>query len=877
MKLTSKSQWRPIPLLQALLVVIFVAIMQAQVRGSEGDMVGAGAVSKSTGPPSFFLRDMSDGLCMAGDKFKRCAIDTLWFVTGKSGQYQIHRRPSDEADDDDLCFGKAQCHLDESASQLGSCDHCGAKKWNILGDADSGYVLTQDGNKNCVKRKGDKAILIKCDKGYSGLQLQFTTKDELEIMNSDGSRLATAAADNDERAVKNYLNKKVEVDSRDWDSQTPLMAAAGKGHINTVKLLIKYKANVNLQDKDNVTALMEGSIGGFKSVVEFLLNNGADVNATATSGFSSLWLAAGEGHTEVVKLLLKKKADPDNARTDGSTALMAAVAGAHLPVVQELIKSGVDVNKRDMENVTALISAAENGSLPIVKALIDGKAEVNVVSVQGFSPLIVASAHGHVEVAKALVKAGAEIELQHPDNVTALMYAAAGGFPEVVKYLISAGANVNLRHKQGGGALLEASTSGNVSCVELLLAAGADPLIVDNEGVTTLMAASSQGHTDVVKILLSKNVDVNKVANSGGTALMFAAGSGHNDSTRLLLDAKADTSIRVKATPEYIEQVAKAIAERKEGVEPHKDGIIALHVAAQGGHLGTVKLLVEAGSPVDVKDEEGMTPLLNAVKGNYASVAFYLVEHGANPNDVYIDDKGKRHNLLMDSILVTNTNFSLLLIEKGANTSFADDDGVTVTCQAAYMGQLPVVQALLAKGVDITQVNEEGINPLIAAASEGHVEVVNALLAVGTADINAKDKDGTNALMAASVRGHKSVVELLLKHKPNVNAQNVDGHTALMFAYNGKNQVETLLDKYAEYLKKGSDNSTKIIKDALETHVNVIQLLLENGADASLKDNEGHVAADFDYKPAVVESVAVEGGAAGAASADSQKHTHTEL
>lgn len=43
--------------------------------------------------------------------------------------------------------------------------------------------------------------------------------------------------------------------------------------------------------------------------------------------------------------------------------------------------------------------------------------------------------------------------------------------------------------------------------------------------------------------------------------------------------------------------------------------------------------------------------------------------------------------------------------------------------------------------------------------------------------------------MAASVRGHKDVVDALLRHGANVDQQNLDGHTALMFAYNGRNQV----------------------------------------------------------------------------------------
>ena len=273
------------------------------------------------------------------------------------------------------------------------------------------------------------------------------------------------------------------------------------------------------------------------------------------------------------------------------------------------------------------------------------------------------------------------------------------------------------------------------------------------------------------RILIAKGVEVNKIANSGGTALMFAAGGGHNETTRLLLDSKANVNTIVLAKPEYIEQVAKSIAEGKEDAEPHKDGVTALHVAAQGGHIGTVTMLVEAGAATRVADDDEMTPLLNAVKGNYGNVALYLVQHGADPNDVFVDEKGKQHNLLMDAVVVSNKEFALLLIQKGANISHADAEGVTITTQAAYQGLLSVVEALLEKGADVTVTNNEGINPLIAAASEGHHEVVRVLLAAGKGDINVKDKDGTNALMAASVRGHKEVVSQLLQVKCDVNAQ----------------------------------------------------------------------------------------------------------
>lgn len=46
-------------------------------------------VTKAQGPPPFFLQDPSDSLCLAGDEFKRCSIDTLFYVVGQPGMYII--------------------------------------------------------------------------------------------------------------------------------------------------------------------------------------------------------------------------------------------------------------------------------------------------------------------------------------------------------------------------------------------------------------------------------------------------------------------------------------------------------------------------------------------------------------------------------------------------------------------------------------------------------------------------------------------------------------------------------------------------------------------------------------------------------------------
>ncbi|RYG67307.1 hypothetical protein EON64_07725, partial [archaeon] len=371
------------------------------------------SVSRSAGPPAFFLQDLQDGLCLAGSGYKRCGLDSLWYVIGKPGSYQIHRRPVDE-DEADVCLDKAQCHLDESHAQLANCNHCGAKKWNILGDAQSGYVLTEDGNKYCLKRVGDTASIVKCDLGYSAVNLQcrppdlysilnarngcimmllfclilVASKDDIELMSSDGARLITAAMDNDLPSVQAFLSKDVSINARDWDNTTALMAAASKGHEEMVRFLVNRGADVHLRDKNNLTALSEAALVGHMGIITLLASKGAGMDVRAATGATPLWLAASEGRAEVVRFLLKGGADANTLRTDGISPLMAAAAGGHADIVTMLLEARADVNVHDKDGITALINAAENGSLPLVAQLLEAGAEVNVISAQGFTPLI---------------------------------------------------------------------------------------------------------------------------------------------------------------------------------------------------------------------------------------------------------------------------------------------------------------------------------------------------------------------------------------------------------------------------------------------------------------------------------------------------------
>jgi len=814
----------------------------------------------------------------------------LLFCTGK---YQIHKRAVDgtiDEEDDGTCIVKKSCKdadaLKTMDAKLAKCSHCGAKNWNVLGDADVGYVLTEGDGKLCLVREpgSNKALTAPCesqDIPYTPLQLQFASAGDIKTMSSAGARLIGAASDGDKKVVQALLKEGIDVNVRDWDELTALIPAASAGHLDLCKFLVKEGIDVNAKDKDGITALMEASIMGHNKVVSFLIDSGAEVDAAASSDVTALWLAASEGKTECMNTLLNKGADATNARVDGITALMTASVGGHVDAVKLLLENGADPKAMDGDGLTPAMNAAENGTVAVLKLLAENVNEpsyLDIMSTTGFNAVIIAAAHGHADAVEYLLEAGADPSAVHTNGVSALMYAAASDHIAVMKVLLEKGkVDVDFRHTNAGTALLEASTGGAVEAMKLLLESGATYDFVDDDGVTPLMAIASQGslegQTLVVDSLKKGMSDkeltdhINMFSYSGGSSVMFAAAGGHVACTKHLLELGADIKAIARATPEYLEKLTKMIEEGTvQDEDPHVDGVTALHVAAQGGHLECVNILLEAGANANIKDDEGRTGLLLAIKGNYGKVASALVKAGADPSTPYVDDAGESHDLLFDAIMVENDEFAMLLIEKGADIYHKDEKKVSTLLQASHRGLTDVVKVLLEKNAAgkggsayIDDASDEGITPLISACSEGHAEIVK-VLAEAKADINSKDSDGTTALMAAAARGHLNVVTELLKAGAKVNEQNSDGHTALMFAYNGKNQVETLWERYNQFVSESEaegkteedvdDGGTgPIIREALDNHTALVDLLFKNGADDKLKDKEGHTAKDFDFNP----------------------------
>ena len=483
-------------------------------------------------------------------------------------------------------------------------------------------------------------------------------------------------------------------------------------------------------------------------------------------------------------------------------------------------------------------------------------------------PLFVeAVQNGNDAAVKQLVEEGWNVNVLR-DGMTPLMLAAAKGQIAIAETLLQAGVNINERNDDGWTALHKAAfEQAGTGMVDLLVHAGSSLDAKDRSGRTALRLAEEKGHRDIVRLIqqhqqqqqadsaeweaflrspdgrpyrLQRRYDVLD-SFSGLWWVPFAVLGTTSLLAGLIIGAPVLSCIigvvlaactvgAFTAQQEWLRNTLDGIGplpeldihslrRKRAAGEPLGTGRKArtMHTEQKAGERAaaavqgkggiTVPSAPAAGSaPVKDSRSAGTMAFLRGVNsrliGTAAAAAVVLSVAGAlalNKDAIErwyyakkLEGKGAVITTqgFLDAVAKDQQAAVELYLKAGISLDARDADGKTALAIASENGLASMAGRLAALDASLLgRTDGRGDTPLMVAARQGHAEVAAVLLQAGAqaGQLVPGREDTATALQAAvaapDLRGeHLQIIQALLEHGADVNARNGAGRTALMFA-----------------------------------------------------------------------------------------------
>jgi ankyrin repeat protein len=275
-------------------------------------------------------------------------------------------------------------------------------------------------------------------------------------------------------------------------------------------------------------------------------------------------------------------------------------------------------------------------------------------------------------------------------------------------------------------------------------------------------------------------------------------------------DKLGNTALHYLCTADMADLAEKVIIAGADVSLANNAGQTPLHLAAGGGILSVIRLLLDKGAKINAQDMEDKSPLIYAIENDQADAAEYLLISGADKHSRTITGLFPR-----DFIKAAGPSMDRLLPFFEAKLTQIDSRGNTPLHQAVYQGGITTVKNLLAAGTSsINFKNNKSLTPLLVAVSNLNFDISNLLLKYGADPNISSPSDGNSPLHVAAENGLSWLGEILLEHGAKIDAANKDGATPLILA-------------------------------AQWQHRDFAAMLIRRGANPAIADREGKTAPDY--------------------------------
>lgn len=553
-------------------------------------------------------------------------------------------------------------------------------------------------------------------------------------------------------ALKNHDQKPSENEDNPFKcSSTPLHLAIG-----LVRTLVEQGKDLEVVDCDGNTPRDIAIKGNIKEVIQLLPPETESRSLNEKECFSTalhyalLSVNSLIQHGDSLKVLDCQNLTPLDFANLSSNKIVLALS------------QNVEDNT-DSCNRTRLHLAVIDKDNFQLQHLLSMKENMYATDCEGMTPMELAVVENNLEAMLSFAKAQYDV---NKNSHNLLTLAISKGSPETLKLLLDLGINKDAI-KKDNFLLIEALLLNKSNILKLLLNDSAEVSFIHNHRSALVHKFSEEGNVigllELKKLNLLNSELLNTVNQKNETPLAEAVKGNYPAVLNILLANGANAT---KCTG---------------------NGKTCLHLAIEHGNLDALRTFLNSGLPVDTKDTDGVSSILQAVRNDDVAFMDILKTFGADLNQTF----GIHKNSLLHEAAKSGSIKALgWLLNNNHSVDERNIENFTALHNAARYCKLSAVKELLSRKANIHAVTNYHDTPLHWAAVCGDLKVVQEIISNG-GDVKNKceGRNGWTPLHLAVRDGHLEVAKELLLKGADINAVNKVGHTPLYYATEGKHNV----------------------------------------------------------------------------------------